>query len=374
MQALKLKPAIHYFDTFKEFNEEFNLGKGDILVTNEWMYKPYVEGLGIDIPVIFQEKYGAGEPSDEMMDAMKVDMDKYEFNRIVAFGGGTIVDICKVLACEIPDKVADLFTGKVAPKRIKELIVVPTTCGTGSEVTNVAVASLPSLNLKKGIADEQTFADVAVLIPESLQGLPDYVFATSSIDALVHASESVLSPKASPFTELFSLKAIEMIMNGYKKIVERGGNTKENRADLLKDFLIASNYAGIAFGNAGCAAVHALAYAHGAAFHVAHGESNFQGFTEVFKVYNKKKPDGKIAVMNKIFADILNCNTVEVYDKLDEFLGQILRKKPLREYGMTEDQAAVFAKSTVENQQRLLGNNYVELSEEEIAEIFMEMF
>ncbi len=374
MQALKLKPVIHYFDTFKEFNEEFNLGKGDILVTNEWMYKPYVEGLGIDIPVIFQEKYGAGEPSDEMMDAMKVDMDKYEFNRIVAFGGGTIVDICKVLACEIPDKVADLFTGKVAPKRIKELIVVPTTCGTGSEVTNVAVASLPSLNLKKGIADEQTFADVAVLIPESLQGLPDYVFATSSIDALVHASESFLSPKASPFTELFSLKAIEMIMNGYKKIVERGGNTKENRADLLKDFLIASNYAGIAFGNAGCAAVHALAYAHGAAFHVAHGESNFQGFTEVFKVYNKKKPDGKIAVMNKIFADILNCNTVEVYDKLDEFLGQILRKKPLREYGMTEDQTAVFAKSTVENQQRLLGNNYVELSEEEIAEIFMEMF
>ncbi|MGI6767442.1 MAG: 4-hydroxybutyrate dehydrogenase [Lentihominibacter sp.] len=374
MQALKLKPVIHYFDTFKEFNEEFKLGKGDILVTNEWMYKPYVEGLGIDIPVIFQEKYGAGEPSDEMIDAMKVDMDKYDFNRIVAFGGGTIVDICKVLACEIPDKVADLFTGKVAPKRIKELIVVPTTCGTGSEVTNVAVASLPALNLKKGIADEQTFADIAVLIPESLQGLPDYVFATSSIDALVHAAESFLSPKASPFTEMFSLKAIEMIMSGYKKIVERGGNTKENRADLLKDFLIASNYAGIAFGNAGCAAVHALAYAHGAAFHVAHGESNFQGFTEVFKVYNKKKPDGKIAVMNKIFADILDCNTAEVYDKLDEFLGQILRKKPLREYGMTKDQAAVFAKSTVENQQRLLGNNYVELSEEEIAGIFMEMF
>ena len=374
MQALKVKPVIHYFDTFKAFNDEFKLGKGDILVTNEWMYKPYVEGLGIDIPVIFQEKYGQGEPSDEMMDAMKVDMDKYEFDRIIAFGGGTIVDICKVLACEIPDKVADLFTGKVAPKRVKELIVVPTTCGTGSEVTNVAVASLPSLNLKKGIADEQTFADIAVLIPESLQGLPDYVFATSSIDALVHAAESFLSPKASPFTELFSLKAIEMIMSGYKKIIERGGNTKENRADLLKDFLVASNYAGIAFGNAGCAAVHALAYAHGAAFHIAHGESNFQGFTEVFKVYMAKNPDGKIAEMNKIFADILGCDVADVYPKLDEFLGQILRKKPLREYGMTEDQAAVFAKSTIENQQRLLGNNYVELTEEDIKGIFLKMY
>ena len=374
MQALKLKPVIHYFDTFKVFNDEFKLGKGDILVTNEWMYKPYVEGLGIDMPVIFQEKYGQGEPTDEMMDAMKAEMDKYDYNRIIAFGGGTIVDCCKVLACDIPDKVADLYTGKVAPKRVKELLVVPTTCGTGSEVTNVAVASLPALNLKKGIADEETFADIAILIPESLQGLPDYVFATSSIDALVHASESFLSPKASPFTEILSLKAIEMIMNGYKKIVERGGNTKENRADLLKDFLIASNYAGIAFGNAGCAAVHAMAYAHGAAFHIAHGESNFQGFTEVFKVYNQKNPDGKIAEMNKIFADILGCDVADVYDKLDEFLGQILRKKPLREYGMTEDQAVEFAKSTVANQQRLLGNNYVELSEEEIADIFRRMY
>ena len=374
MQALKLKPVIHYFDTFKDFNDEFKLGKGDILVTNEWMYKPYVEGLGIDMPVIFQEKYGQGEPTDEMMDAMKAEMDKYDYNRIIAFGGGTIVDCCKVLACDIPDKVADLYTGKVAPKRVKELLVVPTTCGTGSEVTNVAVASLPALNLKKGIADEETFADIAILIPESLQGLPDYVFATSSIDALVHASESFLSPKASPFTEILSLKAIEMIMNGYKKIVERGGNTKENRADLLKDFLIASNYAGIAFGNAGCAAVHAMAYAHGAAFHIAHGESNFQGFTEVFKVYNQKNPDGKIAEMNKIFADILGCDVDDVYDKLDEFLGQILRKKPLREYGMTEDQAVEFAKSTVANQQRLLGNNYVELSEEEIADIFRRMY
>ena len=374
MQALKVKPVIHYFDTFKDFNDEFKLGKGDILVTNEWMYKPYVEGLGIDMPVIFQEKFGQGEPSDEMMDAMKAEMDKYEYNRIIAFGGGTIVDCCKVLACDIPDKVVDLYTGKVAPKRVKELLVVPTTCGTGSEVTNVAVAALPSLNLKKGIADEETYADIAILIPESLQGLPDYVFATSSIDALVHASEAFLSPKASPFTEMYSLKAIEMIMNGYKKIVERGGNTKENRNDLLKDFLIASNYAGIAFGNAGCAAVHALAYAHGAAFHIAHGESNFQGFTEVFKVYNSKQPDGKIAEMNKIFADILGCDVADVYDKLDEFLGQILRKKPLREYGMTEDQAVEFAKSTVANQQRLLGNNYVELSEEEIADIFRRMY
>ena len=374
MQALRVVPAIHYFDTFKDFNEEFKLGKGDILVTNQWMYDPYVKPLGIDMPVIYQEKYGAGEPTDEMMDAMKQEMDKYEYDRIIAFGGGTIVDCCKVLACEIPDKVADLYTGKVAPKRVKKLVVVPTTCGTGSEVTNVAVASIPSLNLKKGIADEQTYADIAVLIPESLQGLPDKVFATSSVDALIHAVESFLSPKASPFTEMYSLKAIEMIMNGYKQIVAAGGNTAENRKPLLKDFLIASNYAGIAFGNAGCGAVHALSYAHGGAFHIPHGEANFICFTEVFKMYMRKQPKGKIEIVNKIFADVLGCSEADAYTALDEFLGKIIEKKPLKEYGMTEDQVAPFAKSTVDNQQRLLGNNYVFLSEEEIAEIFANLY
>ena len=374
MQALRVVPKIFYFDTFKEFNEEFKLGKGDILVTNEWMYTPYVAPLGIDIPVIYQEKYGMGEPTDEMMDAMKVDMDKYEYDRIIAFGGGTIVDICKVLACEIPDKAADLYTGKVEAKRIKDLILVPTTCGTGSEVTNVAVASIPSMNLKKGIATEETYADVAVLIPESLAGLPDKVFATSSVDALIHAVESFLSPKASDFTDLFGAKAIEMIMKGYATIIERGGNTKENRADLLKDFAIASNYAGIAFGNAGCGAVHALSYAHGGAFHIPHGEANFICFTEVFKMYMRKQPTGKIEVLNKMLADVMGCDTANVYEELDAFLGKILDKKPLKEYGMTEDQVAPFAKSTVDNQQRLLGNNYVPLTEEEIAEIFQNLY
>ena len=374
MQALRVVPSIHYFDTFKDFNDEFKLGKGDILVTNQWMYDPYVKPLGIDMPVVYQEKYGAGEPTDEMMDAMKAEMDKYDYNRIIAFGGGTIVDCCKVLACDIPDKVADLSTGKVAPKRVKELVVVPTTCGTGSEVTNVAVASIPSLNLKKGIADEETYADIAVLIPESLQGLPDKVFATSSVDALIHAVESFLSPKASPFTEMYSIKAIEMIMNGYKTIIERGGNTKENRADLLKDFCLAANYAGIAFGNAGCGAVHALSYAHGGAFHIPHGEANFICFTEVFKMYMRKQPVGKIQIANKLFADVLGCAEADVYPELDKFLGKILEKKPLKEYGMTEDQVAPFAKSTVDNQQRLLGNNYVPLTEEEIAEIFQNLY
>lgn len=374
MQALRVVPEILYFDTFKEFNEAFGLGKGDILVTNQWMYDPYVKPLGIDMPVIFQEKYGKGEPSDEMIDAMARDMAGYDYERIIAFGGGTIVDICKVLSLEVPDKSVKLFTGEVAPKKVKELIVVPTTCGTGSEVTNVAIAELKSLHVKKGLAVEETYASKAVLIPESLSGLPDYVFATSSIDALIHAIESYLSPKASTYTEMYSLAAIEMIMKGYQKIIERGGNKAENRGDLLKDFCLAANYAGIAFGNAGCAAVHALSYSIGGAFHVPHGEANYQFFTEVFKMYMRKDPNGKITKANQILADILGCGTDNVYDQLEKVLDQLIAKKPLREYGMSEEQIDEFTKSTVENQQRLLANNYVYLTDEEIREIFANLY
>lgn len=374
MLALKVVPEILYFDTFKDFNEAFKLGKGDILVTNEWMYNPYVKPLGIDIPVIFQEKYGKGEPSDEMIDAIAKDMKVYDYDRIVAFGGGTIVDICKILSLELPEQSVKVFTKEVPAKKVKELIVIPTTCGTGSEVTNVAVAELKSLHVKMGLAVDETYADKAILIPESLQGLPDYVFATSSIDALIHATESYLSPFASPQTELFSLKAIEMIMNGYMQMIAKGGNTAAARKDVLKDFCLASNYAGIAFGNAGCGAVHALSYSIGGAFHVPHGESNYQFFTEVFKTYMKRDPDGKIASLNKIYADILCCDPAKVYDELDGILNKLMTKKPLREYGMTEDQIETFTKSTVDNQQRLLSKSYVPLSYEELRQIFVNLY
>lgn len=372
MQALRVVPKVFYFDTFKEFNDEFKVGKNDLVLTNEWLYTPYMKPLGIETNVIFQEKYGAGEPSDEMIDAIHKEAQKYEYDRIVAFGGGTIVDICKVLALDVPEKSVDLFTGAVAPVKKKKLVVVPTTCGTGSEVTNVAIAELKSLHTKKGIAVEETYADVAVLVPETIKGLPYKFFVTSSVDALIHAIESYLSPKASPFTEMYSLTAIQMIMDGYKQIVEKG---PDERLNYLKEFVLASNYAGIAFGNAGCAAVHALSYSIGGAFHVPHGEANYQFFTEVFKMYMRKNPTGKIVQATKIFADALGCDPKgDVYGELETFLNKLIAKKPLREYGMVEAQIDEFTDMTIANQQRLLANNYVFLDRDEIREIFANLY
>lgn len=372
MIALKLKPVVHYFDTVAKFDEEFKIQEDDLLVTNEWIYDPYVKPLGVKCNVIYQEKFGMGEPSDEMIDGLVAEMNKYNPKRIIALGGGTILDICKILALDVPAKSVDLFTGKVPPKKVRELIAIPTTCGTGSEVTNVAIAELKELGIKKGLAVEETFADTAVLIPETMKGLPYKVFSMSSVDALIHCVESFLSPKASPATETFSKEGIKLIMNGYKAIAEKG---EDERFNHMKDFVYASLYGGIAFGNAGCAAVHALSYSIGGAFHVPHGEANYQFFTEIMKLYAKRHPSGKIKELSDIMADIMGVSKDgDVFGELDKFLGQLIEKKELKEYGMVETQIDEFTKSTVDNQQRLLGNNYVPLSDEELREVFVTLF
>ncbi|MDR3304654.1 MAG: 4-hydroxybutyrate dehydrogenase [Clostridiales Family XIII bacterium] len=372
MQALRIVPTILYYDKVADFHAEYQIGERDLLVTNEWLYMPYVAPLGVKTNVIYQEKFGAGEPSNEMIDAIAAEAGQYEYDRIIGFGGGTILDICKVLSLELPEQSVDLFMGKAAPKKLKKLILIPTTCGTGSEVTNVAIAEIKSLHIKKGIAAEETYADIAALIPETMQGLPYQVFVTSSVDALIHAIESFLSPKATMFTDMFSKEAIWLIMNGYKAIAENG---EDERLKYMKDFVAASNYAGIAFGNAGVAAVHALSYSIGGAFHVPHGEANYQFFAEVMKKYAEKDPEGKIKQLTVILASVLDMPADEdVYGAFDAFLGKLIEKKPLRAYGMTAAQIDEFTVSTVENQQRLLANNYVFLNDEEIRGIFAALY
>lgn len=370
MKQLTIRPEIYAYDSCKQFAEAFKLGKGDLVISNAYIYNPAFGELGLECDVLFQEKYGAGEPSDQMVEAIYADI-KGDYQRIIAIGGGTIIDISKVLALQNPCPVTNLYDNRDAIKKDKELVIVPTTCGTGSEVTNVAVFALISRNTKMGLADDQMYADKAVLIPELLMSLPMKVFAASSIDALVHAMESVLSPNASAYTQLFGYKAIELILNGYQIIARDGA---EARKPLLKDFLIASNYAGISFGNAGCGAVHAMAYPLGGIYHVAHGESNYCCLLGVFHKYMEKDPNGRIADLNQFMADVLGCETANVYTVLECLLNSILQRKKLREYGMTEAEIEEFADSVVANQQRLLRNNYAALTRDDIRDIYAALY
>lgn len=367
MRQFKIAPKVTLLDTCEEFIGVYDINENDLIFTIEDIWSAYFKGVPAG-DVIFIEKYGIGEPTDEMIEAVYSDIKK-PYNRVIAIGGGTVLDCAKLFALKQPSPVSDLFDRKIPAVKDKTLLLVPTTCGTGSEVTNISILEFKKRHTKFGLADDALYADEAVIVPGLLYKLPFKVFAASSIDALVHSTESYLSPKATEISKMFSVRAMKIILGGYKKIA-CGGELKA----LLPDFCLASTMAGIAFSNAGCAAVHAMSYPLGAKFHIPHGESNYAMFTGVFKKYMEINPGGAISELNKITADILGCETERAYNALEELLdGAILKKKTLHEYGMTRDMIGEFADSVIANQQRLMANNYVYLDKDALIDIYTKL-
>ncbi|EHI57128.1 MAG: 4-hydroxybutyrate dehydrogenase [Hungatella hathewayi] len=370
MQELMVRPTVYRFQQCVEFAGQFQIGKGDLILTNEFIYQPFFASLNLDCDVIYQERYGAGEPTDVMAEAIAGDMNP-QCRRIIAIGGGTILDIAKILALDTILPIEELYDGKRPITRSRELILVPTTCGTGSEMTNIAILALTRRNTKKGLAHDSMYADAAVLIPELLKHLPFRFFATSSIDALIHAMESSLSPRSNETLRLFSYRAISMILNGYQEIAARGADA---RLEHLEEFLLASTYAGIAFGNAGCGAVHAMSYPLGAVCHVPHGEANYAMLTGVMEKYMELKSDGQIQKLNRHMASILGCEEQDIYQELERLLNVLLPRKSLKEYGVTEEELQTFTDSVMTEQGRLMSNTFVPLSRQQVYEIYRRVY
>ncbi|MDO4280449.1 MAG: 4-hydroxybutyrate dehydrogenase [Peptococcaceae bacterium] len=370
MSQFLMKPTLHRLDSVQEFVDNFQITADDVLFINPHLYNDYFAPLGLPCAVVHPKDYGAGEPTDEMIEAIDRDLTG-DYKRVIAVGGGSVLDVAKFFVLDQTTPVLDLFDGKRTPTKARQLVLIPTTCGTGSEVTSVAALALVSRGTKAGYGTPAMFADDAVLIPALLEDLPMGPFSTSAIDALVHAVESALSPKATPISKLLSYEAIRLILRGFKKIAADGPDA---RKPIIEDFLFASTYAGVAFSNAGCAAVHALSYPLGGTFHVPHGESNYAMFTGVMRNYMEIKQDGEIATLNHTMAEILDCDVSDVYDQLEALLNHLVQKKPLHAYGMTEAQIAEFADSVYEKQQRLLVNNFVPFDRDRIYKIYKELY
>nr|WP_092075013.1 4-hydroxybutyrate dehydrogenase [Dendrosporobacter quercicolus]NSL50092.1 4-hydroxybutyrate dehydrogenase [Dendrosporobacter quercicolus DSM 1736]SDN26865.1 4-hydroxybutyrate dehydrogenase [Dendrosporobacter quercicolus] len=371
MKPFRIVPQIAIYQNYGEFADAFSIGSDDLVVTNEYIYTAGMQRDNDQSKRIFQEKYGVGEPSNHMMDAMLADVRKHQFKRVVAVGGGTVIDMAKLLTLGGNHTAAEYFSGQVELRKEKELLLIPTTCGTGSEMTNISILEIKEQNTKKGLATDVLYADYAVLIPGLLKSLPFKVFATSSIDALIHATESFVAPASNQITELFGIRALEMIIGGYQQIVDKG---PEHRNVIIEDFLLASAYAGIAFGNTGVGAVHALSYPLGGVYHVPHGEANQQLFTEVFKAYKRIDPVGRITTLEAHLSKLLGVPNASVWKELDSLLESILPRKPLREYGMKRAEIETFADSVLENQQRLLKNNYAPLSRQQMVDIYSQLY
>lgn len=189
---------------------------------------------------------------------------------VIGLGGGSALDTAKVAAALVTNHKdidayigVDLLTVDALP-----IIAIPTTAGTGSEVTHIAILSDEVNQLKKGIVSARMIPRHALLDPALTVGLPPAATAITGMDALIHALESYTSINANAYSEALSLKAIELIARNLRPAFRDGSDLKAREAMLQASLL-----AGMAFANVGVAAAHAFAYPLGGMFHIPHGLS-----------------------------------------------------------------------------------------------------
>lgn len=368
MYNFQLKPSIYEFDSLSEFIENFQVSSNDTIFSEKFLYEKYMKGK-VDCNFLFQDDYGLGEPSDIVIDKILKDIYGKPIKRIIGIGGGSILDISKLLAIKDATTTEEIFDEKIPLVRDKELVLIPTTCGTGCEVTCVSVVDMSKRKTKIGKRIEANFADSAVLIKELLDSIPEKVFLFSSVDALIHAMEIFVAKTGNPYNDVFCKSAIEIILSHYKKLVKDG---IETRFEYMDEFLRASTFAGIALSNTACGAVHAFAMHFGSVHHVAHGESNTRFLTSVFNKYAEISPNGKLQELANIINETLEIDTdiKGSFHALEELINHLIPKKRLREYGVKSEDIEDYVDKVIEGQQRLLKNNFVPLSRNDLISIF----
>ena len=197
---------------------------------------------------------------------------EHDCDAIVAFGGGSSMDASKAIAVSIANPRKDLralagyFKGLRSPVPI---YAVPTTAGTGSEVTVAAVISDPERHSKLVIVDPRMVPKMAALDPSLMTGLPPHITAATGIDALTHAVESFVGQWATPYTDGMALSAVGLIFENLRTACTDGKNL-----EAREKMSLASTYAGIAFTRANVGYVHAIAHQFGGLYHTPHGLAN----------------------------------------------------------------------------------------------------
>jgi len=220
--------------------------------------------------VLVYAKVQADPPERIVLDAVELARGK-NVDIVAGIGGGSSLDTAKLVAllAKSPQKLEDIYgIGQARGPRLP-LVLAPTTAGTGSEVTPIAIVTTPSLE-KKGVVASQLLPDVALLDAELTLSLPSPVTAATGIDAMVHAIEAFTSKHLkNPISDALALRALRLLHANLRKVVADGQNIVARQA-----MLDGSLMAGMAFANAPVAAVHALAYPLGARFHLPHGLCN----------------------------------------------------------------------------------------------------
>jgi alcohol dehydrogenase class IV len=213
----------------------------------------------------------ATEPSVSTFETALEVARAFEPDAMIGLGGGSAIDVAKLVAalCDGRQEVGEVFGIGYLASRALYLASLPTTAGTGSEVTPIAILLDEAENLKKGIVSPHLVPDAAYVDPLLTVGLPPAITAATGLDALTHCIECYANKFAHPAVDLYALQGIRLIAANLIRAVEHGDDL-EARANMA----LGSLYGGLCLAPVNTAAVHALSYPLGSEFHVAHGISN----------------------------------------------------------------------------------------------------
>lgn len=306
----------------------------------------------------------ADPPESVVYDALAL-ANQVDANGVCGFGGGSSMDVAKLVAllrASGEDLPAVYGVGNAKGARLP-LIQIPTTAGTGSEVTPIAIVTTGETT-KQGVVAPQLLPDLALLDADLTLGLPPHVTAATGIDAMVHAIEAYTSKiKKNPYSDMLAKEALRLLSANIVDAVNNGGN-RVTRSNML----LGSMLAGQAFANAPVAAVHALAYPLGGHYHVSHGLSNSLVLPHVLR-FNLSACAPLYAELSQVMEADLPVSGEALIAHMESLTEQVALPRTLAEVKVPEADLAMLASDAM-LQQRLLVNNPREVTEADALKIY----
>lgn len=311
------------------------------------------------------------DPMERTIAAALTNAKQTRVDGVIGFGGGSSMDTAKIVAVLIngEQQLTDIYgVGLVKGKRAP-LILIPTTAGTGSEVTPIAIVTTGETT-KAGVVSPQLLPDIALLDAQLTTGLPPHITAATGIDAMVHAIEAFTSKfKKNPYSDILAKEALSLLSANIECASQDGTNLKARQ-----NMLLGSCLAGQAFANAPVAAVHALAYPLGGHFHIPHGLSNSLVLPHVMRFNLQDCADSYKELASCIHEDLtLDGPSEQLGERLITYMeGLIYRLNlptTLKELGIKAEQLPMLAKDAL-LQQRLLVNNPRQVSYQDALNIY----
>ena len=319
---------------------------------------------GVEVELFDQVK---PDPSTTFVQSAAEQARQARVDAVIGLGGGSSIDTAKMAAALAANtrEVAEYLGGAAFDKPVLPILAVPTTAGTGSEATHIAILSDEAAQVKKGLVSVRLMPRFAFLDPELTLGLPPAITATTGMDALCHAIESFTSVNASQYSEVLSLRAIELLNGHIVEAFRNGGNALAREKMLLGSFL-----AGIAFANAGVTAVHAFAYPLGGMFHVAHGLANSLMLPVILR-FNAVSARERFQPIGRLMSQGGTADTV--VQRVEELLGILQLPRNLAAVGIPADALEPMAQAVVQIT-RLLNNNPRKVTLQDARAIYREAF